>query len=61
VTQPGSAETEPGCYLAAHSLRTARFYLLADGDSGLSRVLRAFAERWREHAEHFPRIVHDVP
>jgi hypothetical protein len=26
----------------------------------MSRALRAFADRWREHAEHFSRIVRDV-
>jgi hypothetical protein len=36
---------------------SSRFYLLADGDARMSRSLRAFAERWGEYAQHFPRIV----
>lgn len=34
---------------------SSRFYLLADGDEGLSRSLRAFAKRWGDDAEHFAR------
>jgi len=34
---------------------SSRFYLLVDGDSRLSASLRAFARRWGDAAEHFPR------
>jgi hypothetical protein len=48
------ARTVEGVRLRPYS---SRFYLLVDGDAMLSRSLRVFADRWGDHAEHFPRLV----
>ena len=36
---------------------SSRFYLLVDGDAGLSNSLQTFAKRWGKYAEYFGRGV----